>query len=145
MLLGPGDMTEGIREGLGRAFLGWGINVKCGLGLGIQLGCGFLAISLGDYFGVLQTGMFWWICLICSLSCGSICLGSLQCSCTAQKPCQQWSQGCIHLLPGMGTALLGQGLDLQALWNHGLCQSGSSVSISSTAGSCGLIPCQWGL
>ena len=41
------------------------------------------------------------------------------------------------LLQGTGTALLGWGLALEALWYHGLCQSGSSASAFSIAGSCG--------
>ena len=35
------------------------------------------------------------------------------------------SGGCIHLLPGTRTALLGWGLALEALWCHRLCLSGS--------------------
>ena len=41
----------GHREGLGRSFLGWGIDGRCVLGLGMWLGIGVLTIGLGDVEG----------------------------------------------------------------------------------------------
>ena len=47
-VLGPGDVTGGCREGLGRSFLGWLTNLRCELGLGMQLSWGVLTVDLGD-------------------------------------------------------------------------------------------------